>query len=163
MALIDQSAQSEQMGEAGIIDLTADIVSAYVSHNNVSPSQLPELISSVSAALDAQRSGPAEPESEPQKPAVSIRKSVTPDAITCLECGKQFKSLRRHIRTEHGLEPIEYREKWGLKADYPMVAPNYAEQRSALAKSLGLGRKKAETAPAKGRGKRAAKAEAPAA
>jgi predicted transcriptional regulator len=163
MALIDQGAQSEQMGEAGIIDLTADIVSAYVSHNNVSPSQLPELISSVSAALIAQRSGSAEPESEPQKPAVSIRRSVTPDAITCLECGKQFKSLRRHIRTEHGLEPSEYREKWGLKADYPMVAPNYAEQRSALAKSLGLGRKKAETAPAKGRGKRAAKVEAPAA
>jgi predicted transcriptional regulator len=164
MALIDQGAQSEQMGEAGIIDLTADIVAAYVSHNNVSPSQLPELISSVSAALDAQRSGPAEPESEPQKPAVSIRRSVTPDAITCLECGKQFKSLRRHIRTEHGLEPNEYRQKWGLARDYPMTSPKYAEQRSALAKTIGLGRKKGEAAPAKRRGRRAKETtEAPAA
>lgn len=157
--------QSEQAGDAGLIGRTADIVSAYVSYNTIATNQLPDLITSVNAALNGQRHQP-EPEREPQKPAVPIRRSVQPDAITCLECGKKFKSLRRHIGTEHGLEPAEYRQKWGLPADYPMAAPNYSEQRSAMAKSMGLGRKRAEAAPAaKGRGKRGAKAkaEAPAA
>ena len=159
-----RSDEAQQDGEANVVDLTTSIVSAYVSHNNISPSQLPELISSVSAALRKQLPGPAEPEPEPQKPAVPIRRSVQPDAITCLECGKKFKSLRRHIRTEHGLEPNAYRQKWGLARDYPMTSPNYAEQRSALAKTIGLGRKKGEAAPAKRRGRRANETpEAPAA
>ncbi len=87
--------------------------------------------------------GPAEPEPEPQKPAVSIKKSVTPDYIICLHDGKKFKSLKRHVRTSHGLTLEEYRVKWGLPADYPMVAPNYAKARSMLAKKMGLGRKPA--------------------
>ncbi|HEX2255964.1 MAG TPA: MucR family transcriptional regulator [Afifellaceae bacterium] len=156
-----RDAQPEPADKAAVVDLTADIVSAYVSHNNISPAQLPELIANVSSALQGQLSGPAKPEPEPQKPAVPIRKSVQPDEITCVECGKKFKSLRRHIRVEHGLDPNEYRQKWGLPRDYPMTAPNYAEKRSALAKSLGLGRKPSAAAPApKGRGKRGAKAKA---
>lgn len=151
--------QPDQAGEAELVELTTSIVSSYVSHNNVPPTQLPELISSVSAAL-RQLAGRAEPEPEPQKPAVSKRRSVQPDAITCLECGKKFKSLRRHIRNEHGLEPNEYREKWDLPRDYPMVAPEYADRRSAMAKSMGLGRKRAEAAlAAKGGRKRGGKTE----
>jgi predicted transcriptional regulator len=162
MALNEQNAQPEQMGEATLVDLTADIVSAYVSHNNVAPSQLPELIGSVNSALRGQL---PQPEPEPQEPAVSIRRSVKPDEITCLECGKRFKSIKRHLQNAHGLSPNEYRAKWNLARDYPMVAPNYAEARSALAKSIGLGRKKGEPVPSKGRrrGSAKAKAEAPAA
>lgn len=154
----------EQAGDANAIpDLTTEIVSAYVSNNNIPPAQLPELIVSVSSAL-GQLSRPEEPQPEPQKPAVPIRRSVKPDEITCLECGKKFKSIRRHLTSAHGLEPNAYRQKWGLARDYPMTAPNYAERRSQLAKSIGLGRKKGEAAPAaKGRGRRGAKAKAPAA
>ena len=153
--------QPERPGETALVDLTADIVSAYVSHNTISPGQLPELIANVSTALKGQLPGPAQPEPEPQKPAVPIRRSVQPDAITCLECGKKFKSIRRHLSNAHGLEPNEYRQKWGLPRDYPMTAPSYSEKRSAMARSIGLGRKKAEPAPAaKGRGKRGAKSKA---
>ena len=161
-----RNGQPDQTGEAALVDLTADIVSAYISHNTISPGQLPELIANVSTALKRQLPGPAQPEPEPQKPAVPIRRSVQPDAITCLECGKKFKSIRRHLSNAHGLEPNEYRQKWRLPRDYPMTAPNYSAKRSAMAKSIGLGRKKGEAAPpAKGRGKRGArlKAEAPAA
>lgn len=159
-----QETQPEQIGDATVADLTADIVSAYVSHNNIPAGQVPELIGNVSSALRARMSGPAEPEPEPQEPAVSIRRSVKPDEIICLECGKRFKSIKRHLQNAHGLTPNEYRQKWGLSKDYPMVAPNYAEARSALAKSIGLGRKKGEPAPAaKGRGKRGAKARSEAA
>jgi predicted transcriptional regulator len=156
----------EQPGETTLVDLTADIVSAYVSHNTISPNQLPELIANVGSALKGQRPGAAQPEPEPQKPAVPIRRSVRPEEITCLECGKKFKSIRRHLSNAHALEPNEYRQKWGLPRDYPMTAPDYAAKRSALAKSIGLGRKKAEAAPARKKGgKRATKpkAEAPAA
>lgn len=159
-----QDARPEQLGDATVADLTADIVSAYVSHNNIPATQVPELIGNVSSALRARMSGPATPEPEPQEPAVSIRRSVKPDEIICLECGKRFKSIKRHLQNAHGLDPNGYRQKWGLAKDYPMVAPNYAEARSALAKSIGLGRKKGEPAPAaKGRGRRGAKgkAEAP--
>jgi predicted transcriptional regulator len=153
----------EQAGDANAIpDLTTEIVSAYVSNNNIPPAQLPELIVSVSSAL-GQLSRPEEPQPEPQKPAVPIRRSVKPDEITCLECGKTFKSIRRHLTSAHGLEPNAYRQKWGLSRDYPMTAPSYAERRSQLAKSIGLGRKKGEAAPAKGRGRRGAKAKASAA
>jgi predicted transcriptional regulator len=160
-----QNGQAEQMGEATIADLTTAIVSAYVSNNNVPPAQLPEIIGAVSSALRERMSGPAEPQPEPQEPAVSIRRSVTREEIVCLECGKRFKSIRRHLQNAHGLDPNEYRQKWGLRRDYPMTAPAYAERRSELAKSIGLGRKKAEApATAKGRrkGRAKGKAEAPA-
>ncbi|MDQ0333053.1 putative transcriptional regulator [Mesorhizobium sp. YL-MeA3-2017] len=127
-----------------LIELTADIVSAYVSQNAVPVASLPDLIESVNLSL-SKIAGSAEPETPAQLPAVNPKRSVFPDYIICLEDGKKFKSLKRHLSVHYGLTPAEYREKWGLKADYPMVAPNYSQQRSALAKSSGLGRK----APAK--------------
>lgn len=135
-----------------LIELTADVVSAYVSNNPVPVGDLPALIGQVHAALKgtAGSVSPAEPEAF--KPAVPIKKSLTPDYIICLEDGKKFKSLKRHLSTHYGLTPDEYRAKWGLPADYPMVAPNYAATRSALAKTMGLGRKPKEPetpAPAK--------------
>ncbi len=127
---------------AEYIDLTADIVSAYVSHNPVPSADLPGLIAGIHAALAGLADKPAEPPAEPPKPAVPIKRSVTPDYIICLEDGKQFKSLKRHLRTQYDMTPEEYREKWGLAADYPMVAPNYARARSELAKEMGLGQQR---------------------
>jgi len=129
-----------------LIDLTADIVSAYVSNNTVASGDLPGLINDVYGALEQTEKAGHEPEPEPLKPAVPIKKSVTPDYIICLEDGKKFKSLKRHLRTHFDMTPEAYREKWGLDADYPMVAPNYAAARSVLAKKMGLGqqRKKAK-------------------
>jgi predicted transcriptional regulator len=138
-----------------MVELAADIVSAYVANNNVTPSDLPGLIASVFVSLTKLGGEPEAPAAAPLVPAISIRKSVTPDAIICLEDGKSFKSLKRHLSSKYGLTPEQYRTKWGLPSDYPMVAPAYAEARSALAKSMGLGRK-AAAAPAKA--KRAAKA-----
>ncbi|KQU86257.1 MucR family transcriptional regulator [Mesorhizobium sp. Root102] len=128
-----------------LIELTADVVSAYVSNNPVPVGELPALIGQVHAALKG-TAGASLSAEEPEvlKPAVSIRKSVTPDHIICLEDGKKFKSLKRHLSTHYGLTPDNYRVKWGLSADYPMVAPNYAASRSALAKTMGLGRKPKE-------------------
>ncbi|RWM10438.1 MucR family transcriptional regulator [Mesorhizobium sp.] len=123
-----------------LIELTADIVSAYVSNNPVPVASLPDLIQSVNSSL-AKVGQPAAPETPAQAPAVNPKRSVFPDYIICLEDGKKFKSLKRHLAVHYGLTPDEYREKWGLPRDYPMVAPNYAEQRSALAKASGLGRK----------------------
>lgn len=140
-----------------LVELSADIVSAYVANNNVTPADLVGLIASVYASLTKLGGEPEVPVAAPLVPAVSIRKSVTPDAIICLEDGKSFKSLKRHLRTSYDMTPEQYRTKWGLPSDYPMVAPAYAEARSALAKSMGLGRK-AAAAPAKA--KRAAKAKA---
>ncbi len=133
----------------GHIDCTADIVAAYVSNNSVSPAELPALIEAVHRAL-GQLGAPQVIQTEEQKPAVPVKKSVTPEYIICLEDGKKFKSLKRHLRTSYGMTPDAYREKWGLPKDYPMVAPAYAEARSQLAKSMGLGqsRKKAP-APAR--------------
>jgi len=125
-----------------LIELTADIVSAYVSKNAVPVASLGELIESVNSSL-ARIGQPVESEKPPQLPAVNPKRSVTPDYIICLEDGKKFRSLKRHLTTHFGLTPDEYREKWGLPRDYPMVAPNYSESRSALAKSMGLGRKAA--------------------
>ena len=142
--------------DANLIDLAADIVSAYVSNNAVAAQDLPGLISDVYNALHQTSMGQPEPEPEPLKPAVPIKKSVTPDYIICLEDGKKFKSLKRHLRTHYDLSPEEYREKWGLPADYPMVAPNYAAARSELAKRMGLGQQRkaaAAAAPAPSRGK----------
>jgi predicted transcriptional regulator len=124
-----------------LIELTADVVSAYVSNNPVPVGDLPALIGQVHAALKGTAGSVTAEEPEPLKPAVPIKKSVAPDYIICLEDGKKFKSLKRHLSTHYGLTPDEYRAKWGLSSDYPMVAPNYAAARSALAKTMGLGRK----------------------
>ena len=126
-------------------ELAAEIVAAYVSNNTVRPEELGTLISEVLTALKRAPGGPAEPVPEPQEPAVSIRKSVTPDYIVCLEDGMKFKSLKRHLQNAHGMSPAEYRAKWSLTTDYPMVAPNYSEARSSLARTMGLGRKPSPT------------------
>ncbi len=119
--------------------MVSNIVSAYVAHNSVPVAELPRLIERVHATLsEIEGAPPAEPKHE-LKPAVAVRKSVTDDHIVCLEDGKKFKSLKRHLRTRYDMSPEEYREKWGLPADYPMVAPNYARQRSDLARKMGLG------------------------
>lgn len=128
-----------------LIELTADVVSAHVSNNPVPAGDLPALIGQIHAALKGTAGGNVVLEkSEALKPAVPIKKSVTPDYIVSLEDGKKFKSLKRHLSTHYGLTPEDYRAKWGLPADYPMVAPNYAAARSALAKTMGLGRKPKE-------------------
>ncbi len=122
-----------------LMTLTANIVAAYVINNTVSSADLPQLIGQVHTALHKTVQGEPANAPAPLVPAVSIKKSVTPDYIICLEDGKKYKSLKRHLRTAYNLSPEEYRAKWGLPADYPMVAPNYAATRSAMAKSLGLG------------------------
>jgi len=142
-----------------LVQLTADIVSAYVTNNNVDAGQLSKLIEEVHIALVRAPAAAAEPEQKELVPAVAVRKSVTPDYIVSLEDGRKFKSLKRHLAGTYGMTPDEYRAKWGLPRDYPMVAPNYAKARSDLAKRMGLGRK-SSGAPVKkgGRGrKRAAK------
>ena len=128
--------------DANLIDLTAEIVSAYVSNNTVAATELPGLINEVYGALQRTSGAQVEPEPEPLKPAVPVKKSVMPDYIICLEDGKKFKSLKRHLRTHYDMTPEEYREKWDLPADYPMVAPAYAEARSRLAKEMGLGQRR---------------------
>lgn len=138
------------LGAGKLVELSATIVGAYVSHNALSAADVPKLIAQVHGALTGLVSA-AQPEPAPElKPAVAIKKSITPDFLICLEDGKQFKSLKRHLKTEYDMTPDEYRAKWGLPADYPMVAPNYSEARSQLAKSIGLGRKApVDVAPAK--------------
>ena len=121
--------------------LAAEIVSAYVSNNSVRSGDLPSLIAEVSKALYSTYTGNIEPTPEPLNPAVNPKRSVFPDHIVCLEDGMKFKSLKRHLRTHHQMSPQEYREKWGLAYNYPMVAPNYAATRSALALKMGLGKK----------------------
>lgn len=124
------------------IDLTASIVSAYVGNNPTPAAELPALISQIHAALVRVSSGRPEALPEPAKPAVSLKKSMTADYLVCLEDGKRFKSLKRHLRTQYSMTPEQYREKWGLPPDYPMVAPNYAVARSQLAKKMGLGQQR---------------------
>ena len=122
------------------IELAADIVSAYVSNNSVAAAELPALIADVHAALVRVAQGPSAAASQENlRPAVPVKKSVAHDYIVCLEDGKKFKSLKRHLRTQYNMSPEDYREKWGLPTDYPMVAPNYAQARSQLAKEMGLG------------------------
>lgn len=125
-----------------LIALTADIISAYVSNNPTARDDLPALIVDVHDALSKASNRLATPEREELRPSVALKKSVTPDYIICLEDGKKFKSLKRHLRTHYNLSPEEYREKWNLPHDYPMVAPNYAAARSSLAKQMGLGTRK---------------------
>ena len=124
------------------IELTAGIVSAYVSNNSVASGDIPGLINQIHAALLRVSTGASDAQPEPLKPAVSIKKSITPDHLVCLEDGKKFKSLKRHLRTQYNMTPEQYRDKWGLAPDYPMVAPNYAAARSNLAKQMGLGTRK---------------------
>src|SRR6476469_332190 len=127
--------------EDTLLTLTADIVAAHVSNNSVAVNDLPKLIQNVHSALSGISGNGAAPEAKPE-PQVSIRSSVKPDYIVCLEDGKRLKMLKRHLSTHYNMTPDQYRQKWGLTADYPMVAPNYAEQRRTLAKSIGLGTKR---------------------
>ena len=130
-----------ESSEFDLTSLTADIVSAYVAHNAIASDKLPDFIGSVYSALSRASVQSIEPEKVELKPAISVKKSVTPDYIVCLEDGKKFKSLKRHLKTHYDMSPEEYREKWGLPHDYPMVAPSYAAARSDLAKNMGLGRR----------------------
>lgn len=125
-------------GSAVLIGLTTEIVAAYVSHNAIDAQEIPDLLRTVHRSLSALSEPAAEPET--LKPAVPLKKSIHKDYLVCLEDGLKFKSLKRHLRTKYDLSPEEYRAKWGLPADYPMVAPGYSQQRSRLAKSMGLGR-----------------------
>lgn len=133
---------SDTTSPTQFIALTADIVSAYVSNNTVPASDIPNLINQVHLALLRVSGGQSEAQPEPLKPAISVKKSITPEYIVCLEDGKKFKSLKRHLRTQYNMTPEQYREKWQLPPDYPMVAPNYAAARSQLAKQMGLGQQR---------------------
>ena len=142
-------------GQLGGTTLTSDIVAAHVSNNDVAVGALPGLITTVYAALANLGEAPAVEEAKPQ-PAVAVRSSVKPDYIVCLEDGKKLKMLKRYLRTNYNMSPEEYRARWGLPADYPMVAPNYAEKRRDLAKKIGLGRKPGTPAPKVRRTKKSA-------
>jgi len=131
---------SEPAGK-GFVEMAAGIVSAYVSNNTVPPSEIPGLIAQVHAALLRVATGAEQPV-ESTRPAVPVKKSMTSEYLVCLEDGKRFKSLKRHLRSRYNMSPEQYREKWGLPADYPMVAPNYAVARSQLAKKMGLGQQR---------------------
>ena len=133
---------ADNANTGNFIELTADIVSAYVSNNPVVASDLPGVIHNVFDALSRASAASGQPAREELRPAVPLKRSVTPEYIICLEDGKKFKSLKRHLRTHYDLSPEEYREKWGLPHDYPMVAPNYAAARSDLAKRMGLGQRR---------------------
>ncbi|MEZ5934860.1 MAG: MucR family transcriptional regulator [Alphaproteobacteria bacterium] len=153
MAELEQGRASNQE----ISVLTAEIVGAYVAHHKVAATDLPDLITTVGRELAGLGQAPAEPKDEKPKPAVPIKRSVRPDDIVCLICGKPQKMLKRHLATRHELAPDAYRAMFGLRDDYPLVAPAYAAQRSALAKKIGLGRKPEPPKPAKAPRKRAAK------
>jgi predicted transcriptional regulator len=131
--------KDEMDAKQDLVEMTAEIVSAYVSANSVAAQDIPALIRTVHAALREVAGGAPSIVDQSQEPAVAIKKSITPDYIICLEDGKKFKSLKRHLRTRYSMTPDEYRAKWGLPHDYPMVAPNYAKERSNLAKRMGLG------------------------
>ena len=133
------------MSDPKFIELTASIVSAYLRNHSVPASDIPALIGQVHLALSRVSSG-ADVSAEPLKPAVPVKKSITPEYLVCLEDGKKFKSLKRHLRTQYNMTPEQYRDKWDLPADYPMVAPNYAAARSHLAKQMGLGQQRRQRA-----------------
>jgi predicted transcriptional regulator len=133
---------AEDSGENRYIELTANIVSAYVSNNSVPSAEIPNLINQVHSALKRVIGGQMAAPADPPKPAVPVKRSVTADYIVCLEDGMKFKSLKRHLRTRYNMTPDQYREKWGLPPDYSMVAPNYAAARSQLAKQMGLGQQR---------------------
>ncbi|MBV8338098.1 MAG: MucR family transcriptional regulator [Alphaproteobacteria bacterium] len=129
-----------KIAEEELLRMTADVVAAYVSNNTLPTTQLAEVINAVYTSLKALEGQVAQPQAEPLKPAVPIRKSVTPEFLVCLEDGKKLKMLKRHLRSTYNMTPDDYRAKWGLPPDYPMVAPSYAERRSEFAKKIGLGR-----------------------
>lgn len=160
---------TENQSPSDFLEIAAEIVAAYVSNNSLPSAELPSLIGSVHAALMQVGAGQTEKPAEALVPAVPVKKSITPDYIVCLEDGKKFKSLKRHLRTQYDMSPDQYRARWNLPADYPMVAPNYAAARSELAKAMGLGaqrRRPAEetateaeaAAPARAKGRRPRKA-----
>jgi predicted transcriptional regulator len=132
----------DNSGESSFIELTVNIVSAYVSNNSVPSADIPALIGQIHSALKRVSGGQAAAPAEPLKPAVPIKRSISSDFIVCLEDGLKFKSLKRHLRTRYDMTPDQYREKWALPPDYPMVAPNYAAARSQLAKQMGLGQQR---------------------
>ncbi|MEP1442984.1 MAG: MucR family transcriptional regulator [Hyphomicrobiales bacterium] len=134
-ALVD-----EQKGDM-MVDLTSEIICSYVANNSIPVDDLPKLIGQIHATLVSISGAQQKTVQEPQKPAVSIKRSITPDYLVCLEDGQKFKSLKRHLRSKYNLSPDEYRAKWRLPSDYPMVAPNYAAARSQLAMKMGLGQK----------------------
>ncbi len=133
---------ADNLGESAYMEMTAKIVSAYVGNNSVPSSEIANLISQVHAALKRVSGGQSLTASEPLKPAVPVKRSISSEYIVCLEDGKKFKSLKRHLRTQYNMTPEQYREKWALPPDYPMVAPNYAAARSQLAKQMGLGQQR---------------------
>ncbi|MEM6382543.1 MAG: MucR family transcriptional regulator [Pseudomonadota bacterium] len=141
---MNEETQTISADTGALVDLTADIVSAYVSHNVVPAGELTKLISDVHGALTVLEKESVAPVAEDLKPAVPPKKSITQDYLICLEDGKRFKSLKRHLKTHYDLSPEQYRERWGLPADYPMVAPSYAEARSRLAKQMGLGQRRSK-------------------
>jgi len=132
----------DNSGESSLMELTADIVSAYVSNNSVPSADIPALIGQIHSALKRVSGGQAAAPAEPLKPAVPVKRSINADFLVCLEDGLKFKSLKRHLRTRYTMTPDQYREKWALPPDYPMVAPNYAAARSQLAKQMGLGQQR---------------------
>ncbi len=147
----------DTMVNEALLELAADIITAHVSNNKVEADRLPGLIQSVYGSLAKLGQAP-EPVEEQRKPAVSVRASVKPDTVTCLECGEKLKMLKRHLMTDHGLTPEDYRARWNLPADYPLVAPEYAQRRKELAHKIGLGRKPQGSAEAKPAAKAPAKA-----
>ncbi len=134
---------SDNLPHAAVLQMTTQVVSAYVGHNSVGETQIPEVIKSVYASLAGLDGHTELGAKAKQKPAVPIKKSITDDYVICLEDGKKFKMLKRHLRTTYGLSPEDYRTRWGLGSDYPMVAPNYSKRRSAFAKQIGLGKRRA--------------------
>jgi predicted transcriptional regulator len=136
--MVDKTIE-QQEPENGLLLMTTEVVAAYVSNNTLPMDRLAEVISTVYLALKGLREAPLPTNMEPLKPAVPIKKPITPDYLICLEDGKKLKMLKRHLRSTYNMTPDEYRAKWGLPPDYPMVAPNYAEQRSVFAKRIGLG------------------------
>lgn len=136
---MDEATADISLTQSEVLEMTTEIVAAYVSNNAVEAGTLPGLIQSVHSALVTQQTG-ANAAATTQEPAVAVKKSVSADRIVCLECGRKLKTLKRHLRADHDLSPAEYRAKWSLAADYPMVAPNYSKARSAFAKEIGLGR-----------------------
>jgi len=135
---MSEEIENETASSGAILEFASDIVSAYVSNNAIQSNELPDLIRDVHTTLSTLGNG--HDKTPAKKPAVSIKNSITDEFLICLEDGKKFKSLKRHLRSKYGLSPEEYREKWGLPYDYPMVAPSYARKRSALAKEMGLGK-----------------------
>ncbi len=135
--------RAEKLPRQDLLRMVTEIASAYVAQNTVTASQIPNIITTVFDTLSGISEGNADGSANAGKPAVAIRRSVTPDFIVCLEDGRKMKMLKRHLRTAYNLSPDEYRSRWGLPADYPMVAPNYAKRRSEFAKKIGLGRKSA--------------------